>query len=179
MMVRLFVAIDFPPSIDDQLVGLCGGVPGASWVDYGQFHMTLNFIGEVDGIMQDDIIVGLREIQYPSFQIRLKGIGFFPPRKDPKVLWVGVEAGEELTQLHKKIGNQLSRFNLSVENRKFTPHVTLARLKDTPSERVGHFLMGNNLFKTEPFTVQKFSLYSSVLRSSGPLHRKEESYSLS
>ena len=89
-MQRLFIALDFPEKTNDELLELCDlGMKHASWAH--SFHLTLRFIGEVDGGTFDDIRGALAELQMPAFSLTLKGIGFFPPRKQPKILWAGVE----------------------------------------------------------------------------------------
>ena len=178
-MPRLFVAIDFPDPVIEQLIALRdGSFDHTSWINEDQFHLTLRFLGEVDGIECDDIQEELFKIRQPVFPLSLKGIGFFPPRKQPRVLWVGVEKNEALFQLQKKIDTRLDRLNLTAEKRKFHPHVTLARLRQLSAERIGAFLSRNNLFKTDPFYVEEFSLYSSVLTSQRAIHIEEARYPL-
>lgn len=177
-MPRLFVAIDLPPETRHSLAGLCFGIPGARWVDPEQIHLTLRFIGDVDGAVFHDIRDGLAGIQAHHFQLRLRGVGHFPPRKEPRVLWAGIEPSDPLILLRKKIESTLTGLGLPAEARKFSPHITLARLNRSPVHKVGQFLAGNNLFSTEPFTVQEFFLYSSFLRANGAIHTIEADYPL-
>ena len=177
-MYRLFVAIDLPPDIAAQLQEICYGVPGAKWVQPEQMHLTLRFIGEVDGGVFRDIKEGLAEVKSPSFALQVKGLGFFPPRKAPRVLWVGIAPVEQVSGLRNKIENRLLGMGLAPEGRKYSPHITLARLHDTPLSRVGRFLAGNGLFVTAEFPVSEFHLYSSALTSKGAVHTIETSYSL-
>jgi len=177
-MYRLFVAIDLPPDIAVQLQELCCGVPGARWVQPEQMHLTLRFIGEVDGGIFRDIKEGLAGIKSPEFSLQVKGMGFFPPRKTPRVLWAGVAPVEEVVALRNRIENVLVGTGLEPEGRKYSPHITLARLHDTPSVRLGRFLAGNNLFVTPEFLVSEFHLYSSELTSKGAFHTIEASYPL-
>ena len=177
-MYRLFVAIDLPPEVVAQLQGLCCGVPGARWVQPEQMHLTLRFIGEVDGGIFRDIKEGLAGIKAAPFSLQVKGLGFFPPRKTPRVLWAGISPVEEVNTLRNRIENRLIGMGLEPEGRKYSPHITLARLHDTPPARLGRFLAGNSLFATEPFLVSEFHLYSSELTSKGAFHTIEASYSL-
>ena len=177
-MYRLFVAIDLPPDVAAQLQGLCCGVPGARWVQPEQMHLTLRFIGEVDGGIFQDIKEGLAGIKAAPFSLQVKGLGFFPPRKTPRVLWAGIFPVEEVSTLRNRIENRLVGMGLEPEGRKYSPHITLARLHDTPLARLGRFLAGNNLFATEPFLVSEFHLYSSELTSKGAFHVIEASYPL-
>jgi len=177
-MYRLFVAIDLPLDIVAQLQGLCYGVPGARWVQPEQMHLTLRFIGEVDGGVFRDIGEGLGSIMTEGFTLQVKGLGVFPPRKTPRVLWAGIEPVEEVCALRKRIDNVLIGMGLDPEGRKFSPHITLARLHDTPLARLSRFLAGNGLFATAAFPVSEFHLYSSQLTSKGAFHTIEASYPL-
>ncbi len=177
-MHRLFVAIDPPAPIKKRLQQLCFGVPGARWVDPEQLHLTLRFIGPVEGGLMAEIKEALASIEAPPFVMRLQGIGHFPPRQSPRVLWVGVEKNPDLLQLRNKVESTLVRLGLPPEKRKFAPHITLARLKNTPAGRVGNFIAANGPFETGSFPVQEFSLYSSSLTPKGAIHRREATFPL-
>ncbi len=178
-MYRLFVAIDFPDHVRARLAGLAHGLPGARWVPEDQYHLTLRFIGEVDGAVFRDIAAALETVTAPPFSLELKGMGCFPPRRQPRVLWVGVEADETLHLLQRRIEAALVRVGVPPEGRKFAPHVTLARLRTpVPRQRLGHFLAGNNLFAAGPIQVDSFLLYSSFLTPKGAFHQVEAEYRL-
>ena len=177
-MYRLFVAVDPPPDIVARLQGLCYGVSGARWVEPEQMHLTLRFIGEVDGGAFRDIKEGLAEVKAGSFPLQVKGLGFFPPRKIPRVLWAGIAPVEQVSGLRNRIENVLVSLGLAPEGRKYSPHITLARLHDTPVARLGRFLAGNSLFAAPEFSVSEFHLYSSELTVKGALHTIEASYPL-
>ncbi|MDH3394432.1 MAG: RNA 2',3'-cyclic phosphodiesterase [Desulfobulbaceae bacterium] len=178
-MHRLFVAVDLPETIKDRLAEICFGLPGAKWVKPEQLHLTLRFIGEVDGATFMDIRAALATIALPPFSLGLKGLGCFPPRKTPRVLWVGLEPPlEQLVQLRNRVEATLVRLGVEPEHRKFAPHITLARLKETPKNRLANFLAGNSLFSTESFPVENFHLYSSSIGSKGAIHTLEASYPL-
>ena len=177
-MPRLFVAIDPPLGIRERLAGLCCGLPGARWVEPEQLHLTLRFIGDVDGSMLRPVQEALAEVSAEAFSLQLEGIGFFPPRGNPRVVWVGIRKNEQLLRLHNRIESVLVRAGLEPEDRKYSPHITLARLKNTPATRIGAYLAQHGLFRTEEFPVKEFLLYSSVLNSRGARHSIEEGYPL-
>ncbi len=177
-MIRLFVAIDLPWNIRENLATLCFGLPGAKWVSEDQIHLTLRFIGEVDGVIFRDIQAALEEVKASSFPMRLESMGFFPPRKKPRVLWAGVEKNEELVNLRNRVEAALVRCGLAPEGRKFAPHITLARLKGTPLKRLTNFLSGNALYASQSFSINTFHLYSSTLTQKGAIHRLENTYEL-
>ncbi len=176
-MVRLFAAIAIPETIKDALLGLAMGMPGARWLERDSLHLTLRFIGEVDGAVSSDVRESLASIDQAGFSLTLSGVGQFGDRK-PHTLWAGVMSSEPLVRLAAKIEQVLQRIGLPAETRKFTPHISLARLKASSRERVGLFLAGNSLFRAGPFTVNAFALYSSHLGRTGAHYRTEQLYPL-
>lgn len=177
-MPRLFIAVDLPEEIRENLGAMSFGIPGAKWVAPEQLHLTVRFIGDVDGALFRDIKEGLDAISFAPFSLQLKGVGYFPPRGTPRVLWVGLEKSEPLQILKKKIDQALFRAGVEPDARKFSPHITLARLKNTPVQKIANFLAGNGLFSQAPFQVEDFKLYSSILSPKGAYHKVERVYSL-
>lgn len=177
-MPRLFIAVDLPETIRKNLVAMSFGIPGAKWVSPEQLHLTVRFIGDVDGALFRDIKNILDEVNFTLFSLQLKGVGYFPPRGAPRVLWIGLEKSEPLQLLRKKIDSRLLQVRVEPEGRKFSPHITLARLKNSPVQKIANFLSGNGLFSQEPFMVEDFKLYSSILSSKGAYHRVERIYPL-
>jgi 2'-5' RNA ligase len=177
-MVRLFVGVELPEDVQERLASLCGGVPGARWVPPENLHLTLRFIGEVAGGEADDIYHALSAVRPRSFNITLSGVGHFEKGNDVRALWVGVERNAELVALRDRIESTLVRIGLPPEGRRFTPHVTLARLRDTPAQRVSTFLAHNALFRAGPIQVSHFTLFSSFLQGSGAIHTAEADYPL-
>jgi 2'-5' RNA ligase len=171
-MYRIFTALDIPDTLKSRLLMLQGGIPGARWMENDQMHLTLEFIGDVDGAMLDDIVGVLHTIRSPGFELFLEGIGHFPPRKDPRVLWVGVRNNEFLDRLHKKIRSALTRSRLPSESRKFHPHVTLARLKNPSSAKLAAFMAYRGTFCSEAFAVREFVLYRSLLSPKGACYER-------
>ena len=175
-MHRLFVAVDLSPEGKEALAALCQGVPGVRWLPLEHLHLTIRFIGEVDRVMFDAIRQGLSAEGLAPFACRLQGVGCFPLRGRPRVLWVGVWAAEGLLRLQSTVEASLRAIGLPPEERKFVPHITLARLKDIPPAPVSSYLGRHKEFRTEPFTVRAFHLYSSLLTAKGAIHTLEQSY---
>lgn len=169
-MIRLFVAIDIPDDIRMLICGMGSSLPGARAVPTEQLHLTLKFIGDVENSMLSDINEALSTVLHAPFQMCLKKVGHFPPRGMPRVLWIGVEPTLEVTHLRNKVERALFQIGIPRENRKFSPHVTLARLKNSPLKRVTQFLAGNSLLMTPDFKVDTFQLYSSTLTPKGAIH---------
>ena len=176
-MIRLFVALEIPESIRSRLALLEGGVPGARWASEEQMHLTLRFIGEVDENVAHDIDDALAGIRAPGFSLELAGVGEFGGKK-PHALWAGVRPNEALLHLRRKIETALQRIGLPAEERKFAAHVTLARMRSAPHEKVMQFLTHHALFASGPFPVNRFVLFSSQLGSGGSVYHAERTYPL-
>ena len=171
-MPRLFVAIDFPPELQLGLSGLCIGMPGARWVQPGNFHLTLRFIGQVDDGIAAEINSALMRVNAPGFKLSLAGVGHFGCH----TLWVGVEHNPALMCLQAAIEVELQQIGLPADPRPFAPHVKLARLSRRGGLRA--FLARNANFRAEPFAVRQFSLIESHLGAHGPIYQHKTVYAL-
>lgn len=176
-MPRLFTALEIPRNAAMSLSLLRGGLPGARWIDVENYHITLRFIGDVDGRTADEIVERLDRIDRPEFQLRLDGIGSFGSKK-PHSIWAGVSASPEMYALQGEIERICQRIGLPPDPRKFTPHVTLARLKYSRVDDVVHYLAGRGNFQTSTFTVPRFVLLSSRESVGGGPYLTEEVFPL-
>ena len=176
-MIRLFVGIALPAELRLRLSLLCTGLPGARWVDAGNLHLTLRFIGEVDEGVASDIDATLARIRAPRFAVTLAGTGCFGGDR-PRLLWVGVESSDALLQLHDRIEAALRRAGLAPETRRYSPHVTLARLKQVAIPRLQEFLSANALFRATPILVDRFSLIASYPTKSNAIYEDQADYRL-
>jgi 2'-5' RNA ligase len=178
-MYRLFIAVDLPETVKNSIRAICGGLPDARWVDVRQLHLTLRFIGEVGSEMFNEIKNSMGEVSETCFNLALKGIGCFPPKKSPRVLWVGIENNETLIRLADKVERVLVEINgLEPEHRKFSPHITIARFRESTPAKIAEYLDRHSSFYTESFPVDAFHLYSSTLTRAGAEHKLEASYPL-
>jgi RNA 2',3'-cyclic 3'-phosphodiesterase len=173
-MLRLFVGIGLPPELKLRLSLLCSGVPGAKWVDAGNLHVTLRFVGEVDEGAAADIDEALMQIRAPRFAVTVAGVGHFSTR----MLWAGIERNDALVHLRDKVESAIVRLGFEPEGRRYAPHVTLARLKGVTEARLQAFLAEHALFRAEPFAVDHFSLIASYLTKSGAIYEDEADYPL-
>ena len=177
-MKRLFIAIDLPEDLRERFGALCTGVPGARWVQPENFHLTLRFIGEADGGEQQDIVAALSQLRHAPFPLCLASVGHFGSARRPRSIWVGVEKSPALNALRDKIESAVVRAGFESEGRKFTPHIALARLKESPGARLADWFAAHDAFKALPFTVERFVLYSSYLARNGAIHTAEEVFPL-
>jgi len=175
-MLRLFVGIGFPPELKLRLSLLCSGVPGAKWVDPGNFHVTLRFIGEISEDLAADVDDALSRLRARRFTLQIAGTGVFGDK--PRSLWAGIERSPELVGLRDKIEQALIRVGLSPEPRKFSPHVTLARLRDPPLDKLRDFLTTHARFRADPLAVEGFSLIASFQTKAGSVYEDQADYPL-
>lgn len=175
-MPRLFIAIDLPERVKFALSQLAGEVPGARWVGASEIHLTLRFIGEISPQVLSSIKSALTSVSFSPFMLSLSGVGHFPPHGHPRVLWVGLEKGPELVSLQKRIESAVQQAAIPPEERPFSPHITLARLKETPAAAVARFEAAHRGLAFVPFPVEEFILYSSILTPRGAIHKKEAVY---
>ncbi|MBB4009167.1 RNA 2',3'-cyclic phosphodiesterase [Allorhizobium taibaishanense] len=176
-MPRLFTALEIPRNLALSLSLLRGGLPGARWIDVENYHITLRFIGDIDGRTADEIVDRLDRIDRPEFQLSLSGIGSFGSKK-PHSIWAGVTPHPQMTALQGEIERICQRVGLPPDPRKFMPHVTLARLKSSRLDDVVHYLSGRGNFQTAPFFVPRFVLMSSKESVGGGPYLTEEIFPL-
>ena len=133
-MPRLFTALEIPRDAALSLSLLRGGLPGARWIDVENYHLTLRFIGDVEGHVADEIANALDRVRRPSFPLALSGVGAFGSKK-PHSIWAGVTASPDLAALQAEIERICQRIGVAADPRKFVPHVTLARLEEHQPDR--------------------------------------------
>jgi 2'-5' RNA ligase len=177
-MPRLFTGIEIPPPIARGLSMLRGGVPGARWIDPANYHMTLRYIGDIDGATARDVMQILGGVRRRSFDLVLNRLDQFGGRK-PRAVFAGASPTPALTELQAEIERLLQRIGLPPEQRKYSPHVTLARLRDSTAHQVAEYLASRGPFRTPPFPVTRFVLYSSKASTGGGPYVIEAAYPLS
>jgi 2'-5' RNA ligase len=176
-MPRLFTGLEVPDPIRSALARLRQPLPGAKWIEAEDLHITLRFIGDIDNRSAEEFAHSLAGIEGQAFELRLAGLGAFGGN-DPRSLWAGIEAGPELEALARAHDRAARATGLPAEARKFRPHLTLARLRHSPVDLVARFLQRHGGFRSEPFFVGRFVLFSSKPRSGGGPYVVEESFPL-
>lgn len=166
-MARLFLAVALPPPVAEHVSLLGGGIPGARWEPPEKLHLTLQFLGDVEGLQRRELDDALSGLQSPPFDLTLAGVGHFPPRGQPRSLWVGVDDPKPVSELHRRLDRLIAAVGFEPDRRKFSPHVTIARLKGSPEGRVAEFIAHHALFRSVTFPVEHVTLFSSVLHRSG------------
>lgn len=177
--MRLFVALPVPENIRNQLVSLCHGLPGARWVPPENFHMTLRFIGDVEMHQAEDLDDNLMRIDASPVDIQLEDIGWFGTKNKVSSVIVKARKTESLVHLQKKVESAVVRAGFKPEDRKFTPHVTLARMKDGRLDALDEYCRRHGMPIFPPYQADRFILYSSFLSHTGAIYTPEEEYLLS
>ena len=178
-MPRLFCAIAIPSSPAEQIADICYGLSGARWCSLTQLHLTLCFLGTVPDAQVVGVLEALDTVATPGFELSCTGVGFFPPRKPVRTLWIGCSPCAPLSSLQRSIALALRRGGIAIDGRRFHPHITIARFRHPPPpELIAPYLGANALFSPPPFWVDRFHLFSSRLTPQGPAYTCEETFRL-
>jgi 2'-5' RNA ligase len=176
-MPRLFTAIEIPKAVADHLSLLRGGLMGARWIDTENYHVTLRFIGDVDMVVAQEAAAELARVHRPEFMLRFTGVGPLGTRKHHSVV-ATIEESRPLMELQAEHERILQRIGLPPETRRYTPHVTLARLKGGNAHHIAEYLSVRGGFLADSFAVERFVLYSSRNSVGGGPYVVEEAYDL-
>jgi 2'-5' RNA ligase len=173
-MKRLFVSIELPESIRSTLAALDPHVRGVRWLERAQMHLTLAFLGSVATDTQQTLSEKLQAISWKPFFLPLLGLGTFPSKGWPKILWIGVGTGHpHLFQLHKRVQEAILATGLEPDLRSFHPHVTLARCREVSPQTIRPFLKSHADFDAGMVHVESFCLNSSQLTPAGSVYTTE------
>ncbi|MGJ4880186.1 MULTISPECIES: RNA 2',3'-cyclic phosphodiesterase [unclassified Bradyrhizobium] len=177
-MPRLFTGLEIPAEVGHTLSGLRGGLPGARWIDPENYHVTLRFIGDIDGASANEIASMLWRVNRKPFEVTVQGLSSFGGRK-PRAVVANVAPSRPLIELQAELERLMQRIGLDPEGRKFVPHVTLARLHDASSQDVADYLSVRGYFPSRVFMAERFVLFSSRASTGGGPYVVEDAYDLS
>jgi 2'-5' RNA ligase len=176
-MPRLFTGLEVPMEAREALARLRGGLTGARWVEPDDYHLTLRFLGDVDTHTATDFAAALDRVERPRLALALTGLDAFGGNR-PHAVWARVEADPALVELQAEHERLARRVGLPAETRRFTPHVTLARLRGIGPPDVALWLERNGDFRSGPFAVTRFVLFSARASTGGGPYVVEEVYPL-
>ncbi|MCP3461927.1 MULTISPECIES: RNA 2',3'-cyclic phosphodiesterase [unclassified Bradyrhizobium] len=176
-MPRLFTGLEIPAEVGQTLSNLRGGLPGARWIDPENYHVTLRFIGDIDGASANEIASLLFRVNRKPFEVKVQGLTSFGGRK-PRAVVAAIEPSRPLIELQAELERMMQRIGLDPEGRKFIPHVTLARLHDASDQDVADYLSLRGYFPSKVFTAERFVLFSSRASTGGGPYVVEDSYDL-
>ncbi len=176
--MRLFVGLALPFALHDALASIAHGLNGARWVPPENYHLTLRFLGEVSNPMAEEIDHALAALRARSFPLALAGTGVFEGRGRSSTLWAGVAREPGLEHLQNKVETALQRAGVPADRRRFQPHVSLARVENVAAGGLAAWIAANNLFRTSPVPVARFTLFSSQLGKEQAVYTPEVEYEL-
>ena len=176
--MRLFVALDLPAQVREAIVRTTASLrteaPGARWSKPESLHVTLKFLGEADESLLPQIKLALEHIvSSDAVSLSLRGVGFFPDEKRPRVMWCGVTASPNLPDLAAAIERSLHTMGFKPEGRPYVPHITLARLNSARNlEKLVRAAEPLASYDFGAARESEFHLFESVLKPSGPEYKK-------
>lgn len=177
--MRLFIAIEIPEGAKQKLEQLQDSNLGIRWNAAGTIHLTLRFVGNVeDPAQKDELVEQLSAIEFSAFNLTIKGLGYFPPHKHPKVLWAGLKKSRALIQLQKQVEQACVEAGFDPDDRSYTPHITIGRVKSCSKKEVNSFINQHKQLRLDPFSVDKFILFESKLDPEGARHTPLERFGL-
>jgi RNA 2',3'-cyclic 3'-phosphodiesterase len=176
-MMRLFIAIEIPDDIKNDLTALLTSYNNIRQVSKGQIHLTLKFVGKLDHNQTEMLKSELESICFKPFELKLEGAGFFPGNGVPRVYWIGVSRNDSLFELQEMIEVAAVRVGAEKEKYSYKPHVTLGRFKNDKINKDELKSTGAD-YESRIFTVQYFALFESRLTPEGAIHKIVSEYSL-
>lgn len=185
--MRLFVAITPPDFIRIELASLQTRIPGVRWIPHRQIHLTLKFAGHLSDEKRNLLKEGLRKIPFHPFELQIEGVGRFPQKGSPRILWAGVRETPSshpvLATLRKEVVRIAEEAGAEPESKPWIPHLTLARINTRQADDPGRlrsevvsFLERHQSLRTSPFTVERITLYESRISPTGVEYFAMEHY---
>jgi RNA 2',3'-cyclic 3'-phosphodiesterase len=192
--MRLFVAVDLDEGVRGEVRSLIARMRSEirddrssriTWAAPERLHLTLHFIGNVDGEIAERLAKTVASpIDLPAFRVVFGGVGAFSSRGRPNVIWLGVTEGREpLSELHSIVGHRLKGVGCELDTRPFSPHLTLARLRQTSGTVPKHgrdrglsprvlvpILSARDARAVGASLIDRVRLYESRLGSGGATH---------
>jgi RNA 2',3'-cyclic 3'-phosphodiesterase len=176
-MPRLFTGLELPAAVAGQLALMHGGVAGARWLEPEGYHITLRFIGDIDAHAARDIDEALSDIRRLKAPVRFEELSWFGGDK-PRAIVAKVKPEPALMDLQAEQERRLRRIGIEPETRKYTPHVTLARMRGAGQASVANYLAERGVLIADSFVAERFVLYSAREGSGGGPYVVEAAYPL-
>ena len=177
-MPRLFTGIEIPAEQREEIARLKVPLPGGSrWAEPDDLHLTLRFVGDIEKPQAREFADNLETIDVDAFELRLAGLGVFGGN-EPRSIWSGVETSAPLEALARANDRAARAAGLPPDGRQFKPHVTLARVKYASADEVARVLQRIGAFRSKPFIVSRFVLFSAKPKTGGGPYAIEEAFNL-
>ncbi|HSH93833.1 MAG TPA: RNA 2',3'-cyclic phosphodiesterase [Roseimicrobium sp.] len=174
MSKRLFLGLELPASIRQELAALDPRIKGVRWAGVEQLHLTMSFLGDVDGVREEKLRETLVAVRVPAaFFLPVAGVGVFGGDW-PKVVWAGVGKGHpHLFALHQHLQDAVLQAGLEADLKPFHPHITLGRMKGVSRSALKAFLRRYAETEFGLWKVSDVTLFSSVLAPEGSTYTVE------
>ena len=171
--MRCFISIDLPKEVRNELSEIQKRIYSNDTkllnVKPDNIHITLKFLGEIDGIQLDKIKGVLSKLKFKRFKARLNSMGVFPDENFIRIVWVGIEPKEKMHEIHDTLDNELHREGFPLDN-EFESHATLARVKTVKHKRAFSELLNKIKINPLEFEINEISLKESILTPEGPIY---------
>jgi RNA 2',3'-cyclic 3'-phosphodiesterase len=180
--VRTFIAVDFPPYMLKKIEEITAFFrtltpeKDLKWVETNNLHLTIKFLGEIEEHKLAQVKHTLSQAlkDQISFDIEINGLGIYPNRNNPRVIWLGIMGANPLTEIHKVLNRELTALEFTPEQRAFSPHLTIARIRrhtdHKQARQIGEILSEYKVESLGGITIEQVHLYQSVLTPSGPIY---------
>jgi len=180
--VRTFIAVDFPPNMLKKIGEITTFFKtltpekGLKWVETGNLHLTIKFLGEIEENKTDQVKLTLAQAlkDQNCFDIEIAGLGMYPNKRAPRVIWLGIVGASPLKEVYQVINRELTALDLTPERRAFSPHLTIARIRKhtdrQQAQQIGEILSTYKVESLGLTTIKQVHLYQSVLTPSGPIY---------
>ena len=183
-LLRAFVASELPATLQEEIQTATAGLRGVlhddliRWVPSHNVHLTLKFLGDVSPSSVDLIrqMLVAEATQFPPFDVKVEGLGCYPNPRRPRVLWIGLTAPPELTALQRAVEAGAARLGYESEERGFSPHLTIGRVRQTTSsadiQKIRIALEQNPVGLVGSARVDAVHLFKSELRPEGSIYTR-------
>jgi len=188
--VRTFIAVDFPPFMLERIAEITGffktltSEKDLKWVETKNLHLTIKFLGEIDeqkAVQVKRTLPDALKDQH-SFEIEISGLGMYPNRNKPRVIWLGITGADPLADIYDVMNSKLAKLEIQPEHRPFSPHLTIARIRKntdyTTAQQIGKVLSKYQVDPLGTVTIAQVHFYQSVLTPSGPIYTRLHSIDL-
>jgi 2'-5' RNA ligase len=176
--MRVFFAVNLPDSVKSSIEILHDPIRGVRWIPVSNIHLTLHFLGEQAKERVAEASEAAEKTTLGAFELQLSGTGVFPNTRRPSVLWAGVENDDCLLDLHERIAAPLRERGFTLEDRPFSPHVTVGRVRRGRHVDVMQWTARHAGFRSDRFRVSEFLLIASYLQPGGARYAPVASFSL-
>jgi len=181
-LLRAFIAVEIPheihKAIENKTAPLRATLGNSliRWVPTSNMHLTLKFLGDTSPTNVEMLaqILSAEAGQHPAFKIQFRGLGVFPNPKRPRVIWIGIQAPEELAALQHGIKSAAAKLGYPPEERPYSPHLTIGRVKQGPNsgdmQKIRTALEGTKVGELGTAPVNAVHLFKSDLKPTGAVY---------